>query len=330
MNGLDGSALLGVLADGAWHSGEALARRFGVSRAAVWKRLQQLEALPGVEVERVSGRGYRLREPLELLDERLIREQLHPGVAERLHALELVAQTDSTNSHVRRHLPPSLHAGSAVFAEHQTAGRGRRGRRWVSVFGRNLYLSLAWRFDLPLSALAGLSLVAGVALARVLEQAGLEGHCLKWPNDLLVGGRKLAGILVEASGEAAGPCVAVIGVGVNLHLEEANAGEIDQPWTDLRAHLPDPPGRNRLAGSLLDELARSCVLYQQEGLVPFLDAWRARDGFRGKAVELHTANGRFSGVCHGVDEGGGLLLEQDGELRLFHAGEVSLRGREDG
>lgn len=324
---LDDIALLKLLADGEWHSGEALAERFGVSRAAVWKRLRGLERLPGIDLQKLSGRGYRLNQPLELLDRERIRSYLSDRVEVHLHTLEVLLQTNSTNDRIRKLLPPRLHSGSAVLAEHQTAGRGRRGRQWVSPFGRNLYLSLAWRFDLPLSALSGLSLAAGVALGRSLSEAGLEKHRLKWPNDLLVEGRKMAGILVEASGEADGPCVAVIGVGLNLGLEAEWAEAIDQPWTDLHRHLPRPPGRNRLAGRLLEHLISACLQYQQQGLTPFLQEWRERDAFWNRPVVLrHSQGNEVHGICHGADDQGALLLACEGGLQRFHAGELSLRG----
>ena len=326
MTPLNETALLEALADGDWHSGEVLAERFGVSRAAIWKRLKGLERLPGITLEKVSGRGYRLCTPLELLDEEAIRVRLNPSRGERLQALELLLETDSTNQRARQLAPPMLHTGSAVLAEYQTAGRGRRGRQWVAPFGGSLCLSLAWRFDLPLAALSGLSLVAGVVLARVLAEAGLDGHCLKWPNDLLVDGRKLAGILVEASGEAAGPCTAVIGIGLNLKMDPALASCIDQPWSDLHRHLADPPSRNRLAGDLLDGLLQACIDYGQMGLEPFLEDWRRWDGFAGRPVVIHDHAGRsMAGTCRGVDERGGLLLDTGEALRTFHSGEVSLR-----
>jgi len=325
VKGFDDAELLAALAHGGWCSGETLARRFGVSRAAVWKRLQRLAELPGIEIERAAGRGYRLNPPLELLQEQRIRSHLGAETVRHLHRLRLCLQTGSTNDEVRRLLPPALHQGSVVLAEHQTAGRGRRGRQWVTTFAGGLWLSLAWRFDLPMAALAGVSLAAGVALARVLEEFGLESHRLKWPNDLMVEGRKLAGILVEASGEASGPCVAVVGVGLNLSLAAEPAAAIDQPWCDLHAHLPEPPGRNRLAGRLIDELVRACLRYQREGLTPFLEDWRARDGFEGRKVEVRTGEERLVGICRGVDESGALRLERDGVVRRFHAGEVSLR-----
>lgn len=326
----DHPELLQLMSEGGWHSGEELARILGLSRAAVWKRLQRLEELPGIEFERLRGKGYRLRRPLELLERGGILASLQDEAAVRIRQLHLLSTTESTNSYLRDQSLPALHYGTACLAEHQTGGRGRRGRRWVSTYGRNIYLSLAWRFDLALQDLAGLSLAAGVTLARVLERFGLRDHRLKWPNDLLVKDAKLAGILVEASGEATGPCTAVIGVGVNLELDAPFACDIDQPWTDLRAHLQSTPPRNRLAGELLNELVKSCMDYQREGLAPFLVEWKRWDGFLGEQVELVLGNRRLKGVYCGLDRHGGLRLECDGRVQSYHAGEVSLRRADEG
>jgi BirA family biotin operon repressor/biotin-[acetyl-CoA-carboxylase] ligase len=173
-------------------------------------------------------------------------------------------------------------------------------------------------------------LAAGVALARALRRAGLEKHRLKWPNDILVDGRKLAGILVEASGEANGPCNAIIGIGLNIELDAACGELIDQPWTDLHTHLHVPPRRNELAGLLLDELIGSCIRYQHQGLEPFLPEWRAWDGFLGQEVELISADRRVAGIYSGLDARGGLILHGREGLSTFYAGEVSLRKKAHG
>jgi len=323
------AGLIRLLADGRWYSGEELADRFGITRAGIWKRIQRLQQATGLELERVSGKGYRLSRPLELLDRHRILNQLQEPSRRHLQELHLLSTTDSTNSFLQAHCVPPINGGVACLAEHQTAGRGRRGRRWISAYGRNLCLSLMWRFDLALQDLAGLSLAAGVALARVLQRAGLQEHRLKWPNDLLVREKKLAGILVEASGEATGPCNAIIGVGLNLELDRRTAALIDQPWTELNAHLETCPSRNELAGALLDELVVSCIRYQQEGLGPFLEGWKRWDGFLGEEVELILGDTRINGTHAGLDPRGGLILESGGEVRTFYAGEVSLRRRRD-
>ena len=320
-------ALLQSLADGSFHSGEALAERFAVTRAAIWKRIQRLNAFPGIEIASVRGKGHRLKAPLELLSEDAIRGRIQPELQHRLTELQVLPVVSSTNLFLADQCSPYLHGGQACMAEYQSAGRGRRGRQWVSVFGSSVCLSLAWRFDLSMADLAGLSIAVGVAVAGVLTDAGLKGHGLKWPNDIHVNGKKLAGILVEASGEMEGPCQAIIGVGLNVHLPAAVAGEIDQPWTDLASCLQAPPGRNRLAGDLIDALMQACVRYQQRGLAPFLETWKAYDVYIGQEVKLLMGKDTITGIYTGLSEQGGLVLDGPGGRQTWYSGEVSLRGK---
>jgi len=316
--------ILDVLADGRFHSGEELGAAFGLSRSAVWKHLQALRALD-IDLYAVRGRGYRLAYPLELLRPEPVLDQLSVRARQLLDCLEIHPELDSTNRYLLRRPHANGLPARACMAERQTAGRGRRGRPWVSPFGANLYLSLSWRYAGSPAGLAGLSLAAGVAVARALEACGVAEVGLKWPNDLLAGGGKLAGILLEMTGEASGPCQVVIGVGVNVAMPAAAAQGIDQPWVDLVGLLPQAPSRNRLAGLLLDQLLLTADRYERDGVSPFLDEWQARDAVRDRAVALHLADGTVQGTARGIDEAGALLLETDGALRRFASGEVSLR-----
>lgn len=316
--------LLRLLADGRFHSGEALASQLVVSRAAVWKRLKQIGMLPGIKVQAVRGRGYRLTTPLALLDELELRKHINASVAERID-LEIAEQLPSTNAHLMALPAPEIGRGRICLAEHQTAGRGRRGRPWISGFGRNLTLSIAWSFEQPMSALAGLSLAAGVAVADALSAAGVSGHGLKWPNDLYLAERKLAGILVEASGESSGPTRVVIGVGLNLMMDKQAALGIDQPWADLQGQLGSPPPRNRLAALLIEHLTQACDRYAREGLAPFLSAWQQHDIHLGRDVCLTVGDRRLLGRYVGLADDGALLLETAEGRQAFQGGEVSLR-----
>ena len=321
--------LLELLAHGGFHSGETLAKELGITRAAVWKQIQSLNAVPGIEIESVHGKGYRLNSELQLLDVGCILKQVPENLRSHLQGLQLLPETDSTNDWLRHNSPADLNAGRACVAEYQHAARGRRGRQWVCTFGSNIYLSLAWRFDLGMADLAGLSLAAGVAVARVLKTQGLESHGLKWPNDIYLDGRKLGGILVDASGEMAGPALAVIGVGINLKLNGGSAERIDQPWTDLASNMEQLPDRNHLCGNLLASLLDACLVYQNQGLSAFLEDWKAYDIYLDQPVALHMGSQVVSGIYRGLDERGGLVLEDTNGCRSWYAGEVSLRG-EDG
>lgn len=317
--------LLGQLADGRFHSGEQLAQLLGVTRSAVWKQIQRLEAELGLEISAVRGRGYRLSSPLELLDAGQIRDELNDVARECLEQLTLQTITPSTNGCASADPPTEIGRARAWLAEHQTDGRGRRGRQWVSSFGENLYLSIVWRFELPMTELGGLSLVAGVVVAEVLAQLGLEGHSLKWPNDVLVDGRKLCGVLLEVSGEADGPSTAVLGVGVNFRLPARQGSKIDQPWTDLSRSNAPVISRNRLAGVLLDRLIEACREFGVGRLAPFLPRWDRFDPFKGQVVRVVRGPNSSKGIYRGITPSGAILLEGPSGLGEYHAGEVSLR-----
>ncbi len=319
-------ALVRLLADGRFHSGEALAAALGVSRAAVWKHVREMSAELGLEVHAVRGRGYRLAAPIELLDRARIADALSPGAAAALAQLEVLDTVDSTNGYLTGRRPPRAGLGIACIAEQQTAGRGRRGRSWVSPFGANLYLSLLWQFELPAVALAGLSLAAGVAVAQALRRLGVAQAELKWPNDLLWRGRKLGGILVELAGEADGPTRAIVGVGVNHRMPAGSAALIDQDWTDVAsATAGSAPSRCVLAAAVLDALVEAMQRFGASGLESFLTAWEELDGLKGREVVVRVGDRAVTGIALGVAAGGALRLQTATGEQQFVGGEVSVR-----
>lgn len=315
--------LLSVLADGQFHSGEELGARLGMSRSAVWKHLQSLEPT-GPAVFAVRGRGYRLAEPLELLEREQILEAMDPAVAERLDGLEIHFMVDSTNRILRDRSRGGLAGPRACLAEAQRQGRGRHGRSWVSPFGASVYLSLAWQFECAPTVLHGLGLALGVAAARALEGLGVQGVGLKWPNDLVCDGAKLGGILVELVGEVEGPCRVVAGIGVNVSMPGGLDKAIGQSWTDL-ASWSGPVSRNRLAGRLLGQWVQAMDAYARDGLSVFLADWRARDAARGEWVDVILPDQTLRGRAAGVDARGALILETASGRQHFTSGEVSLR-----
>jgi len=303
-------------------SGEAIASMLGCSRTAVWKHVENLRAL-GIGVDAVAGLGYRLREPLELLDRARILGGMDGAVRRRLRSLNIEPSLDSTNAAVRRLATEDQHA-AVIIAEHQSGGRGRRGRGWHSPYARNLYLSMGWTFDRALSELGCLPLVVALATAGALEGMGLEGHRVKWPNDLTLDGRKLSGCLVEVQGDSQGPCHAVLGIGINVHMPEtALTRDIGQPWTDLHSRLPGC-SRNTLASLLLGELVTALEKYAASGFAPFSGVWKQWDGLSGRRIEVLTATGEIRGTAAGIDASGALVLDTGKEILKLHSGDVSL------
>lgn len=318
--------VLVLLADGRFHSGTELGTATGRTRAAVCKAIHSLQT-QGLEIFTVRGKGYRLAAPLELLDRERILRDMSPAGRGRISGLEIFAEIDSTSAYlleIAKHSPVS---GYACLAERQTAGRGRRGRRWISPPGGNLYLSLLWRFNAGATQTGGLSLAMAIAVIRALRQLGLATVGVKWPNDIVVEQRKLAGILLEVSGEVAGPCAVVVGVGVNVRVPTGAMTEVDQPWIDLASVLSETLSRNHLASVLLEQMVQACVEFEQHGLKAFQHEWQEYDVFRGQEVTLHTADQQIHGIALGIDQTGALRVTLDGTTRRFHSGEVSLRAR---
>lgn len=318
------SSLIRVLADAKWHSGEALGAELGISRAAVSKQLKQLVDV-GLHLESTQGRGYRLVESLDLLDRAVIESMLPVTVFTQLRILPIANVIDSTNSMLMRRLREGerVHA-DVCLAEQQNAGRGRRGRQWHSPFAKNMYMSVAWHFESGVSALEGLSLAVGVAICRALESLGVHDAKLKWPNDILINKNKLGGVLIELGGDAVSDCVAIIGVGLNVHMDD-DGERIDQPWVSL-SEQGYKVGRNALAVAMIEELIRLLSSYESQGFHSYRAQWESLNAFAGDEVQLRSTDVFHRGEMLGVDDGGGLRLRVNGEEQTFIGGELSLRG----
>lgn len=314
--------LLKLLGDGRFHSGTDMGRALGVSRAAISKAVQGL-VRRGFQVHRVSGRGYRLTEAVQPLDADAIRVTLRAP----LSTLRILDSARSTNSELLASVDDATPLPAALLAEAQSAGRGRRGRGWISTAYRNLILSLAWRFGRGPAGLSGLSLGVGVALVRALRELGVGDAALKWPNDVLWRGRKLAGVLIDVRGELGGPSLVVIGIGLNVSISECDGRSIDQPWVDLRQALGTAPDRNRVAATVLAHLLATLATFETDGFAALRDAWLGMHAFQDARVRAH-ADGRadVEGRAVGLDEHGALLIQDDaGRLHRIEAGDVSLR-----
>ena len=318
--------ILHLLADGQFHSGEALAQRFKVTRATIWNAIQHAEAL-GVEVFSVRGRGYKLPQAIELLNKNLVLAAI--GAQREWFNVQLLDEVASTNTYLMQQ-KDAAHA-TCVAAHVQTKGKGRRGRTWVSQLGASLTFSLLWRFSCGAAGLSGLSLAVGVALIRAFNSLGVNNVQLKWPNDVLVTNKntpkKLAGILIELQGDLEGPSAAVIGVGVNLSLPKNVLESIDQPATDLISVSEKSINQSELLGVILMHLADILSAFENQGFIGLRDEWLRYHAYQNKPVRMLLPNGTdVQGVVKSVADDGILLVETALGLQRFSAGEISLRG----
>ena len=307
--------LLQILSDGNFHSGEELGTQLGVTRAAVWKQLKKLEAL-NIPLSSVKGKGYRLSDAIQLLDEDVIKN----NVSGRLDCLEVLLNTESTNSYLLDKASDHMGKRYAVLSEKQESGRGRRGRTWVSPFGKNIYLSVAFDLQGGVEVLNGLSLVIGLAVIRVLKDLGLTDAELKWPNDIWIDSRKAAGILVELQGEATTGWRVVAGVGLNVCMDERDGIGIDQPWVSIADSISC--SRSKLAGMMISTLVDVMGDYQEKGFESFMSEWEESDFLKGKSIQ---SSGGVSGIDAGINAQGALLVETSEGKSCINAGEVSVR-----
>lgn len=309
------------LAEGALWSGQWLGEQLGISRTAVAKHLEQLQQY-GLDLYKIKGKGYRLAQPVQLLDAALIKElQLQQA------PVWVQSVTDSTNSQLMQKLKDGVvpEKGSVLVAEAQTAGRGRRGKQWFSPFGCNLYFSMYWQLEQGIQAAMGLSLVVGLAIAKVLQQQWQLPVRLKWPNDLYLDHKKLGGILVELAGQTHAQCDVVIGLGLNIRMPDQTDKAVDQPWADLTSALGQAIDRNLLVALLQHQLVSELQQFSQHGFASYVQEFNRLDQFAGEQVTLSSGSQSITGLCAGVDAQGGLVLENNGQKQSFYGGELSLR-----
>lgn len=311
--------LISILSDGEFHSGEQLGEMLGMSRAAINKHIHTLRNW-GIDVFTVPGKGYSLPEPIQLLDSEFIRGQISDD------SVTVLPVIDSTNQYLMDRIA-TLRSGDACIAEYQQAGRGRRGRKWFSPFGANLYLSMYWRLEQGPAAAIGLSLVIGIVMAEVLQSLGAQDVRVKWPNDLYLNDRKLAGILVELTGKTGDAAQIVIGAGINLAMRRVESDIVNQGWINLQ-EAGIAIDRNTLAVRLINELRAALRLFEQEGLAPYLSRWEKLDNFINRPVKLIIGDKEIYGISRGIGSQGALLLEQNGEIKPWVGGEISLRSAE--
>jgi len=317
---------LRALADGRLHSGEDMARALGRSRATLSEALKIAPEL-GVDLFSVRGKGYRLAAPIEFLDAAAIGARL-AAEGSRVR-LQVADQVDSTSTRLLELAAVGAPSGTCLAAEWQSAGRGRRGRTWIATVGGSLIFSLLWRFERGAGHLGGLSLAAGVAVAHALQECGIERTQVKWPNDVVIDLRKLAGILVETSGEIHGPTIAVIGVGVNYRLGDRAIDRIDQPVADVAGIASPTPSRGALLAALLSHLGRALDDFDRRGFAGVRDEWRALHAYQDRPVRVvPPRDAPFEARVADVAPDGALVVEtSDGRTLALASAEISLRAR---
>lgn len=317
--------ILQILADGRFHSGTEIGKVLGLSRSAVWKQMKVLESL-GINLYSIRGRGYRLPDGLNLLDVDKFVSECDAQARSSIKVVELETFTDSTNLMALRKIKEQNH-GALYLTEYQSAGRGRRGRTWVGSVASNLYFSLIWRFSGGAASLEGLSLLVGLSIVQGLAKVGVTGVELKWPNDLLYQGKKLAGILLEMQGDASGEVSVVIGVGINVSMGELpkDVDRIDQPWIDLHSIVDRPIERNRLLAKIMSQLVVNLDAFAETGIQTYIDEWQSLHAFQDSYIRLITGKDEIEGICRGINKQGALLLERFGEIESHHGGEISVR-----
>lgn len=296
-----------------------------MSRMAVNKAVHGLREL-GITIHSVHGKGYRLISSVQVLQPDHIKQQLTPTQKSRLDKIEILEKIESTNDYLKNHLSGASPLVQVCLAEYQTHGRGRHGRQWVASAYRDLILSLAWSFESGLASISGLSLAAAVAVVQALERHGVLGCGIKWPNDILWQGKKVGGLLVDVHGEISGPCQAVIGLGLNIGLQDQQGANIDQPWVALNSIAPSPVERNELAGQIISSILNMLERFEASGLTLFRDEWERLHVFSGRRVEIRGSSYNGFGTVQGIDASGALLIKgEQGDIRRCLSGEVSLR-----
>ncbi len=315
--------LIDILSDAQIHSGEQLGKQLGMTRAAINKHIKTLRSW-GLDIQTVTGKGYKLPYSVNLLDQSIIKAQINDA------NIIVEPVIDSTNQYMLDRIP-ALTSGDTCLAEYQSAGRGRRGRQWLSPFGCNLYLSMYWKLEQGPAAAIGLSLVVGIIIAETLNKLSKNKVKVKWPNDLYMNDKKLAGILVELTGKTGDAAHIIIGVGINIGMDKNNIennNTINQQWSSLRDEVKNIE-RNQLSINIIQALRKSLILFEKEGLAPFIDRWFELDNFLNRRIKLLIGNDIIQGIERGINEQGALMLQKEnGEIVPYIGGEISLRSNE--
>ena len=327
--------LLNVLADGEFHSGQHLAEQIGISRTAIWKLVAKLQSWD-IEIYSVKGKGYKIPDGLNLIDKSKL-DSLVENKLKHFPQIDLLTTIDSTSTYISNKWDESVESrngqnknftssGRVCIAEHQSKGRGRKGNQWISPFGANLYFSIGIELPVGLSVLGGLSLAIGIGLTEAINKITAKKVKLKWPNDLLCENQKLAGILVEASGDSNDTSFINIGIGINWDMPEKFSKEINQPWINLLEISSKNIDKTTLTANLLIELDQTIDQFIHQGFDAFSKKWGKNSAFIDQTITIKTHNGNIDGIEKGIDKNGAIVVITSHGEKTFYSGEVSLRG----
>ncbi len=315
--------LLAILSDAECHSGETLAQQLGVTRVAINKSIKKIEQM-GLVIDAKHGRGYQLQKKIELLDQKQIKDLLGSHAKAQACEINILFETGSTNDELSRVLTHDASNVIVLLAEYQNEGKGRRNNSWLSPVASGIYLSMSWKVEVANNFTSIMSLVTGVAIIRTLHEIGITDAGLKWPNDILVDGKKLGGVLLEMKGEAGGPLSMVIGIGLNYDMSDNIAENVAQPITDICQQTETRLSRNVIIAMLINQLIEALSMTTAADTTAMLDEWRNYDCCHGKKATLQLPDSSITGNLQGIDEQGRLLIEHQGEIKRYLSGEVSV------
>lgn len=310
-----------LLASGESRSGQEIGSKLNITRSAVWKIMHKLAEL-GIPLERHQGKGYQFKQPLDMFNRERILQMLAPETQQQLASIQIEDTVSSTNTALFNQLKKGCKSGSILLAEHQTAGRGRQGKKWHAPYASNIYMSIYWHFNKDPTELAGLSLALAIAIVDALKNQGVDGLEVKWPNDIYHHNKKMAGILVDMTAESNGSTDVIIGIGVNVTMPEPTTTQLDQPWTDIQQITGSQPDRNKLTAAIIDGLVSTLSEFANTGFASFAAKWPNYDTLLDQEISVTTPNKEFHGIARGIGSHGELLVERDGEIRPHLNGTV--------
>lgn len=311
--------LTSILSDCQFHDGDSLGKRLGVTRAAIWKMTEKLGNYQ-IPITSVKGKGYHLKEPLILLDEKSIKQFLEPDIIKQID-LTVLESVNSTITYLKQHFHQQKK--SICIAEHQAEGIGRLGRVWTSPFGLNLYFSCRYQFHCDVADLSGLSLVTSIAVLKTLQKLGVAPE-IKWPNDIYCHNKKLAGCHIELIAESNGACHAIISIGINVNMIHFPT-QINRPWTSLALETNQHFDRNQIAAMLIQQLLTTLEEFTSKGLTAFKDFYSHHDYLQGQWITVQQHKTLLEGKAIGIDDLGRLLLKtKPGSIVSISSGDASL------